>query len=73
MAPGPVTAAVGLAFGRIAGSTATGIAEFQGRLAGILVTGGSRNVLVLFAAGAGVEGLGFLLVMGRFGIIGRSL
>jgi len=69
-APGPVTTAVGLG---IAGSAATGSAEFQRGLAGIPVAGGTRKVLVLLAAGTGVEGRGSLLVLGRFCIIGWSV
>jgi hypothetical protein len=71
LAPGSVTAAVTCLFGGLAGSAAAGISEFQGGRAGIPVAGGTRNVLVLLTAGAGVQGGGFVLVIGFHGIIGR--
>jgi hypothetical protein len=71
LAPGPVTAAVTCNFRRLTGSAAAGISEFQGGRAGIPVAGGTRNVLVLLTAGAGVQGGGFVLVIGFYGIIRR--
>jgi hypothetical protein len=65
-----VAASVLLSIGSITGSTATGIAEFQGRRAGLAVAGRTRVFLVLFATGAGMEGGGFVLVMGFSGIAG---
>lgn len=73
MAPGPVAAAGTCNFTDLAGSAATGITEFQVRRTGILVAGGTRNFLMLLAAGAGVQGGGFVLVVGFFGIIGLGL
>jgi hypothetical protein len=51
-----VSAAVLAAFLFPAGSTAAGIAEFQGGRAGIPVADSIFIVLVRFAAGAGVQG-----------------
>jgi hypothetical protein len=66
-----MTAAVTCNFCGPAGCAATGIAEFEGRRAGIPVTGRTREFLVLLAAGAGVQGDGFVLFMGFHGIIGH--
>ena len=70
MAPGPVTAAVTCFFRGLAGSAATGIAEFLRGRAFLPVAGGTRNFFVLLAAGAGVQGGGFVLVSGFHGIAG---
>jgi len=51
-------------FRSLAGSTAAGIAEFLRGRAGIPVAGGTRKVFVLLATGAGVQGGGFVLVIG---------
>jgi hypothetical protein len=70
LASRPMAAAVTRNFRGLAGCTATGIAEFQGGRAGIPVAGGTREILVLLAAGAGVQGSGFVLLIGFHGIIG---
>jgi hypothetical protein len=70
MAPGPMATAVTCLFCGLAGSAAAGIAEFQGGRAGIPVAGGSRNLLVLLTACAGMEGGGFFVVVGFLGIGG---
>lgn len=70
MAPWPVTAAVTCNSRSLAGSAATGIAEFLRGRAFLPVAGGTRKVFVLLAAGAGVQGGGFVLVIGIHGIIG---
>jgi len=70
MAPGAVAAAVAGFFCGLTGSAAAGIAEFQVRRAGIPVAGRTRNFLVLLAAGAGMQGGGFLIVAGFSGIAG---
>jgi len=64
LAPGPVAAAGTCNFTGLTGGAATGIAEFQVRCAGIPVAGGTRNFLMLLAAGAGVKVGGFGLVVG---------
>jgi hypothetical protein len=63
--------AVGLSFGSIIGHAAAGITEFQSGRTCIPVAGGAREILVLLAAGACVQGGGFVLVIGFHGIIGR--
>lgn len=63
MAPGPVTAAVTCFPCSLAGSAATGIAEFLRGRAGIPVAGRTRNFFMLLSAGAGVQGGG--IVLGR--------
>jgi hypothetical protein len=68
MAPGPVAAAGTCNFTGLTGGAATGIGEFQFGRAGIPVAGRTRNFLVLFTAGAGVQGCGFVLVVGFLGI-----
>jgi hypothetical protein len=73
MAPGPVTAAVLCNFRGLTGCAATGIAKFLRGLAGITVAGGTWKVIVLLSAGAGVQGSGFIPVIGFHGIIGRWL
>jgi|GEM_PF-1348052 len=73
MAPGPVAAAVTRLPGSFAGSAATGIAEFFGRRAGVAVAHRTRNVLVLLAAGAGMQGGGFLFARGFSGIVGLCI
>jgi hypothetical protein len=73
MAPGPVTAAGTCRFAGLAGSAAAGITELQGGRAGIPVAGGTRNFFVLLTAGAGMQGGGFVLVFGFFGVIGCGL
>jgi hypothetical protein len=57
-------------FRGLAGSAATGIAEFLRGRAGIPVAGGTRKVFVLLATGAGVQGGGFVLFIGFYGIAG---
>jgi len=70
MATGPMAAAVTCFSPCIAGSAATGIAEFLRGRAGIPVTGGTRKVFMPLSASAGVQGGGFILVTGIHGIIG---
>jgi hypothetical protein len=70
VAPGPVAAAVTCNFRSLTGSAATGIAEFLRGRAFLPVAGGTRKLFVLLAAGAGVQGDGFILVVGFHGIIG---
>jgi hypothetical protein len=67
-----VAAAVACFFCCLAGSAATGIAKFKGRRAGIPVAGGAGEILVLLAAGAGVQG-GFVFIIGFRAIVGRWL
>jgi len=69
VAPRPVTAAGTCSVRSRAGSTATGIPEFQVGRAAFPVAGGARDFLVLFSAGAGVQGGGFLFRAGFCGII----
>ena len=67
MAPGPVAAGgTCTVIGRI-GSATAGFSKFQGRFALIAVTLSLFMVLVCFTAGTGVEGSGFLLVVGLRG------
>jgi hypothetical protein len=66
-----VAAAVGLSVGSSIGSAAAGITKFQSRRTGIPVAGGAREILVLLAAGAGMQGGGFVLVIRFHGFIGR--
>lgn len=73
LASRPVAAAGTCSFCSRAGSAATGIAEFQIGRAGIPVAGGTREFLVLFSAGAGVQWSGFLFMAGFCGIIGLCL
>jgi hypothetical protein len=65
--------AVACFFGSLTGSAAAGISEFQGGRAGIPVAGGAREIFMLLAAGTGVQGGGFVLVIGFRGIVGRWL
>jgi hypothetical protein len=69
LASRPVAAAGTCNFRSLAGSAAAGIAEFQVGRAGFPVAGGTREFLVLFSAGAGVQGGGFLFMAGFCGIV----
>ena len=69
MAPGPVATAGTCNFRGLAGSAAAGLAKFHVGRAGVPVAGGTREFLVLFSAGAGVQGGGFLFMAGFCGIV----
>jgi hypothetical protein len=55
----------------LTGCTATGIAKFLRRCTGITVAGRTREILMLLAAGTGVQGGGFVLLIEFHGIIRR--
>jgi hypothetical protein len=59
-----MTAAVVITLGRMAGPTAAGIAKFQRGCAGFKVAGGVRAMPVLLATCAGMQGGGFILIVG---------
>jgi len=67
MAPGPVAAGGTCNVIGCIGSTAAGFSKFQGGFALIAVTLSLFMLLVGFTAGTGVEGSGFLLVVGLRG------
>jgi hypothetical protein len=69
MAPGTVAAAGTCNFSGLAGCAAAGVAEFQVRCAFLPVAGGTRKFFVLLTAGAGVQGGGFVLVVGFLGCL----
>lgn len=56
-----VPAAVRIALGIIARSTAASLAEFQGGRAFVAMAAAAGAVTVLFAAGTGMQCIGFLI------------
>jgi hypothetical protein len=68
-----VTAAVACFFASFAGPAAAGIPKFQVRCAGITVAGRIRKFFMLLAAGAGMQGGGFLSGSGFSGIFGLCI